>query len=180
MGEIAPCEDVPLLCVIFPRGWILCVFRPLRRWVCLLIDLYGLGKVDQPTVGYGTQAISTHSIKTLNVVEVLNKTLSSLSEKTESAFCLKQLVWDDVVTLEADAPTWHFLCCLYQVLLYLQRCLEHAAGVTEEDRVKNCILPSVARYVKKLLMGPDSEGACDHFNLLPENTTFEINRVEKM
>ena len=56
-------------------------------------------------LGYGTQAISTHSIKTLNVVEVLNKTLSSLSEKTESAFCLKQLVWDDVVTLEADAPT---------------------------------------------------------------------------
>ena len=72
-----------------------------------------------------------------------------------------------------------FLVCLYQVLLYMQRCLEHAAGVTEEDRVKNCILPSVARYVKKLLMGPDSEGACDHFNLLLENVTFGINRVEE-
>ena len=73
-----------------------------------------------------------------------------------------------------------FFVCLYQVLLYLQRCLEHAAGVTEEDRVKNCILPSVARYVKKLLMGPDSEGACDHFNLLLENVTFRIKRGEKM
>ena len=63
--------------------------------------------------------------------------------------------------------------------MYLQRCLEHAAGVTEEDRVKNCILPSVARYVKQLLMGPDSEGACDHFNLLLENVTFGIKRVEE-
>ena len=72
-----------------------------------------------------------------------------------------------------------FFVCLYQVLLYLQRCLEHAAGVTEEDRVKRCILPSVARYVKKLLMGPDSEGAWAHFNLLPENTTFGIKRVEE-
>lgn len=44
-----------------------------------------------------------------------------------------------------------------QVLLYLQKCLEHAAGVTEEDRVKNCILPSVAQYVDKLLMGVDSQ-----------------------
>ena len=132
------------------------------------------------SLGYGTQAISTRSIKTLNVLEVLNKTLSALSEKTESVFCLIQLVWDDVVTLESEAPTWHFVCCLYQVLLYLQRCLEHAAGVTEKDRVKNCILPSVARYVKKLLMGPDSEGACDHFNLLSENTTSGINREEKM
>ena len=133
-------------------------------------------------LSYGTQAISTSSIKTLNVLEIVNKTslkLSTLSEKTETVFCLIQLVWDDVVTLEADAPTWHFLVCLYQVLLYLQRCLEHAAGVTEEDRVKNCILPSVARYVKKLLMGPDSEGACDHFNLLLENVTFGINRVEE-
>ena len=129
-------------------------------------------------LGYGTQAISTGSIKTLNVLEILNKTLSTLSEKTELVFCLIQLVWDDVVTLEAEAPTWHFLCCLYQVLLYLQRCLEHAAGVTEED-CKNCILPSVARYVKKLLMGPDSEGACDHFNLLLENVTFGIKRVEE-
>ena len=72
-----------------------------------------------------------------------------------------------------------FFVGLYQVLLYLQRCLEHAAGVTEEDRVKNCILPSVAQYVKKLLMGPDSEGACDHFNLLLENVTFGIKRVEE-
>ena len=122
---------------------------------------------------------STGFIKTLNVLKVLNKTLSTLSEKTELVFCLVQLVWDDVVTLEADAPTWHFLCCLYQVLLYLQRCLEHAAGVTEEDRVKNCILPSVAKYVKKLLMGPDSKGACDHFNLLPENKTLGLKRVEE-
>ncbi|XP_058950151.2 proteasome adapter and scaffold protein ECM29 isoform X1 [Pocillopora verrucosa] len=38
-----------------------------------------------------------------------------------------------------------------QVLLYLQKCLEYAAGVTEEDRIKNCILPSVAQYVEKLL-----------------------------
>ena len=135
-------------------------------------------------LGYGTQAISTGSIKTLNVLEILNKTslnktLSTLWEKTELVFCLIQLVWDNVVTLEAEAPTWHFLCCLYQVLLYLQRCLEHAAGVTEEDRVKNCILPSVARYVKKLLMSPDSEGACDHFNLLLENTTSGTNGEEK-
>ena len=122
---------------------------------------------------------STGFIKTLNVLKVLNKTLSTLSEKTELVFCLVQLVWDDVVTLEADAPTWHFLCCLYQVLLYLQRCLEHAAGVTEEDRVKNFILPSVAKYVKKLLMGPDSKGACDHFNLLPENKTLGLKRVEE-
>ena len=133
---------------------------------------------------YGSQVIFTGFIKTLNVLEIvnktsLNKTLSTLSEKTETVFCLIRLVWDDVVTLEAEAPTCHFLCCLYQVLLYLQRCLEHAAGVTEEDRVKNCILPSVARYVKKLLMGPDSEGACDHFNLLLENVTFGINRVEE-
>ena len=130
-------------------------------------------------LSYGTQAISTGFIKTLNVLEVLNKTLSTLSEKTKPVFYLIQLVWDDAVTLEAEAPTWHFLCCLYQVLLYLQRCLEHAAGVTEEDRVKRCILPSVARYVKKLLMGPDSEGAWAHFNLLPENTTFGIKRVEE-
>ena len=131
-------------------------------------------------LGYGTQAISTGFIKTLNVLEVLNKTLSTSSEKTKSVFYLIQLVWDNAVTLEADAATCHFLCCLYQVLLYLQRCLEHAAGVTEEDRVKSCILPSVARYVKKLLMGPDSEGAWAHFNLLLENTMFGINRVEKM
>lgn len=130
-------------------------------------------------LGYGTQAISTGSIKTLNVLEVLNKSLSTSWEKTKSVFYLIQLVWGNVVTLEADAPTCHFLCCLYQVLLYLQRCLEHAAGVTEEDRVKNCILPSVARYVKKLLMDPGSEGACDHFNLLLENVTFGINRVEE-
>lgn len=81
--------------------------------------------------------------------------------------------------LKPMPPLDIFFVCLYQVLLYLQRCLEHAAGVTEEDRVKNCILPSVARYVKKLLMGPDSEGACDHFNLLLENVTFGINRVEE-
>ena len=56
-------------------------------------------------LGYGTQAISTGSIKTLNVLEILNKTLSTLSEKTELVFCLIQLVWDDVVTLEAEAPT---------------------------------------------------------------------------
>ena len=48
---------------------------------------------------------STGFIKTLNVLKVLNKTLSTLSEKTELVFCLVQLVWDDVVTLEADAPT---------------------------------------------------------------------------
>ena len=54
---------------------------------------------------YGTQAIFTGFTKTLNVLEVLNKTLSTLSEKTKSVFCLIQLVWDDVVTLEADAPT---------------------------------------------------------------------------
>ena len=56
-------------------------------------------------LGYGTQAISTGFNKTLNVLEVLNKTLNTLSEKTESVFCLIQLVWDDVVTLEAEAPT---------------------------------------------------------------------------
>ena len=59
-------------------------------------------------LSYGTQAISTSSIKTLNVLEIVNKTslkLSTLSEKTETVFCLIQLVWDDVVTLEADAPT---------------------------------------------------------------------------
>lgn len=44
-----------------------------------------------------------------------------------------------------------------QVLLYLQKCLEHAAGVTEEDRVKNCILPPVGQYVDKLLTGTDTE-----------------------
>ena len=59
-------------------------------------------------LSYGTQAISTSSIKTLNVLEIVNKTslkLSTLSEKTETVFCLIQLVWDDVVTLEADALT---------------------------------------------------------------------------
>ena len=45
-----------------------------------------------------------------------------------------------------------------QVLLYLQTCLEHAAGVTEEDRVKNCILPPVGQYVNTLLTGINSEG----------------------
>ena len=44
------------------------------------------------------------------------------------------------------------------MLLYLQKCLEHAAGVTEEDRVKNCILPPVGQYVDKLLTGTDTEG----------------------
>ena len=47
---------------------------------------------------------------------------------------------------------------LIQVLLYLQKCLEHAAGVTEEDRVKNCILPPVGQYVDTLLTGINSEG----------------------
>lgn len=47
---------------------------------------------------------------------------------------------------------------LIQVLLYLQKCLEHAAGVTEEDRVKNCILPPVGQYVNTLLTGVNSEG----------------------
>ena len=56
-------------------------------------------------LGYGTQAISTGFIKTLNVLKVLNKTLSALLEKTETVFCLIRLVWDDVVTLEAEAPT---------------------------------------------------------------------------
>lgn len=54
---------------------------------------------------YGTQAIFTGFIKTLNVLEVLNKTLSTSSEKTKSVFYLIQLVWDNAVTLEADAPT---------------------------------------------------------------------------
>lgn len=40
----------------------------------------------------------------------------------------------------------------------MQKCLEHAAGVTEEDRVKNCILPAVGQYVDKLLAGINSEG----------------------
>lgn len=44
------------------------------------------------------------------------------------------------------------------MLLYLQKCLEHAAGVTEEDRVKNCVLPSVGQYVDKLLAGINTEG----------------------
>ena len=56
-------------------------------------------------LSYGTQAISTAFIKTLNVLEVLNKTLSTSSEKTKSVFCLIQLVWDNAATLEADAPT---------------------------------------------------------------------------
>lgn len=54
---------------------------------------------------YGTQAIFTGFIKTLNVLEVLNKTLSTSSEKTKSVFYRIQLVWDNAVTLEADAPT---------------------------------------------------------------------------
>ena len=37
-------------------------------------------------LGYGTQAIRTGFIKTLNVLEVLNKTFNTLSEKTESVF----------------------------------------------------------------------------------------------
>ena len=49
------------------------------------------------------------------------------------------------------------------MLLYLQKCLEYAAGVTEEDRVKNCILPSVAQYVEKLLVDVIVEGI--HFVL---------------
>jgi len=36
--------------------------------------------------------------------------------------------------------------------------MEHAAGVTEEDRVKNCILPPVGQYVNTLLTGINSEG----------------------
>ena len=128
---------------------------------------------------YGTQAIFTGFIKTLNVLEVLNKTLSTLSEKTKSVFVSYNLSGMTWLLLKPMPQLAIFFVCLYQVLLYLQRCLEHAAGVTEEDRVKNCILPSVARYVKKLLMGPDSEGACDHFNLLLENVTFGINRVEE-
>ena len=56
-------------------------------------------------LSYGTQAISTGFIKTLNVLEVVNKTSSTSSEKTELVFCLIQLVWDNAVTLEADAPT---------------------------------------------------------------------------
>ena len=128
---------------------------------------------------YGTQAIFTRFIKTLNVLEVLNKTLSTLSEKTKSVFVSYNLSGMTWLLLKPMPQLAIFFVCLYQVLLYLQRCLEHAAGVTEEDRVKNCILPSVARYVKTLLMGPDSEGACDHFNLLLENVTFGINRVEE-
>ena len=49
------------------------------------------------------------------------------------------------------------------MLLYLQKCLEYAAGVTEEDRIKNCILPSVAQYVEKLLTDVIVEGI--HFVL---------------
>ena len=45
------------------------VYLDLTRWICLLIDLYGLGKADQPTVGYESQAIFKGFIKTLNVVE---------------------------------------------------------------------------------------------------------------
>lgn len=49
------------------------------------------------------------------------------------------------------------------MLLYLQKCLEYAAGVKEEDRIKNCILPSVAQYVEKLLADVIVEGI--HFVL---------------
>ena len=41
--------------------------------------------------------------------------------------------------------------------------MEYAAGVTEEDRIKNCILPSVAQYVEKLLADVILEGI--HFVL---------------
>ena len=70
-------------------------------------------------LGYGTQAISTGSIKTLNVLEVVNKTLNTLSEKTELVFCLIQLVWDDVVTLEAEAPLdIFFVSCIRFFCIY--------------------------------------------------------------
>ena len=118
---------------------------------------------------YGTQAIFKGFIKTLNVLE-------RKQSQFFVSYNLSGITW---LLLKPMPQLDIFFVCLYQVLLYLQRCLEHAAGVTEEDRVKNCILPSVARYVKKLLMGPDSEGACDHFNLLLENVTFGINRVEE-
>ena len=49
------------------------------------------------------------------------------------------------------------------MLLYLQKCLEHAAGVTEEDRVKNCILPPVGLYVDKLLTGVNTKGTSVFF-----------------
>ena len=52
------------------------------------------------------------------------------------------------------------------MLLYLQKCLEHAAGVTEEDRVKNCILRSVGQYVDKILGGINTEGTNDFVSLI--------------
>lgn len=98
---------------------------------------------------YGTQAIFKGFIKTLNVLE-------RKQSQFFVSYNLSGITW---LLLKPMPQLDIFFVCLYQVLLYLQRCLEHAAGVTEEDRVKSCILPSVARYVKKLLMGPDSEGA---------------------
>ena len=64
------------------------------------------------------------------------------------------------------------------MLLYLQKCLEYAAGVTEEDRIKNCILPSVAQYVEKLLADVIVEGI--HFVLwlvLKTNLNLSTNQM---
>ena len=65
------------------------------------------------------------------------------------------------------------------MLLYLQKCLEHAAGVTEEDRIKNCILPSVAQYVEKLLADVHSDGK-DNLVLIFSRCKFSVGITSRL
>ena len=74
----------------------------------------------------------------------------------------------------AISVEFYIVAFFLQVLLYLQKCLEYAAGVTEEDRIKNCILPSVAQYVEKLLADVIVEGI--HFVLwLVQKTNLNLS-----
>ncbi|XP_068677297.1 proteasome adapter and scaffold protein ECM29-like isoform X3 [Montipora foliosa] len=129
---------------VFPRTHIL------SRYVCLLAvaDVKDDVKEEAKKGLRATQAtnqISTPSDKISDLLPAFPEMISFVAQKAEERLRSKSCY-------TAGSAALPFSPVVYsQVLLYLQRCLEHAAGVTEENRMKKCILPSVERYIQELL-----------------------------
>ncbi|XP_044163962.1 proteasome adapter and scaffold protein ECM29-like isoform X2 [Acropora millepora] len=126
------------------------------RYVCLLAVADHKDDVKEEArrglrFSQGSDLTSTHIDKIDYILPVFPELVSFVAQKSVERLRSKS-------HYTAGSAAIPFTPLVYaQVLLYLQRCLEQAAGLTEENRIKNCILPSVAPYIQKLLSGLTTE-----------------------
>ncbi|XP_078353041.1 LOW QUALITY PROTEIN: proteasome adapter and scaffold protein ECM29-like [Oculina patagonica] len=135
---------------VFPRTHIS------SRYVCMLAvaDVKDDVKEEAKRGLRATQVVeqtSTEDSTSKSVLPAFPDMVSFVAQKSLERLRSKSCYTAGTTALPFAPPVFS------QVLLYLQKCLEHASGVTEEDRVKNCILPSVGQYVAKLLAGVNTE-----------------------